>query len=179
MGQDTAGAAARAFRLLNSPELLHPARAAPDARRPTSTTPAAPLDLGLLDYLDAHVDEVITHTRAAAEDPAPLPPQRADIYDWCEQVIPTAEADQQLLLRTMLERHRLEHAIRLGDFDVVCKEPCPKCGCWGLMWEPAAQRALCSNRRCRTPDGLSSRWTLARLAAQKTGRTEIWRLSAT
>ncbi|MFF1444194.1 hypothetical protein [Streptomyces sp. NPDC058295] len=179
MGQDTAGAAARAFRLLNSPELRQPTRHAPAERRPTTTTPAAPLDLGLLDYLNQHVDEVITHTRAATNEPGPLPRQRADIYDWCEKAIPTTEEDQQLLLRTMLERHRLEHAVRLGDFDAVCKEPCPGCGCWGLMWEPAAQRAVCSNRRCRTPAGLSSRWTLARLAAQKTHRTEIWRRTAT
>ncbi|KPI31388.1 hypothetical protein OV320_2604 [Actinobacteria bacterium OV320] len=179
MGQDTAGAAARAFRLLNSPALRQPTRNAPAERRTTSTTPAAPLDLGLLDYLNAHVDEVITHTRAAAGEPGPVPRQRADIYDWCEQVIPTTEEDQQLLLRTMLERHRLEHAVRLGDFNAIRKEFCPACGCLGLFWEDAAQRAACSNRRCRTPDGLTQRWTLARLAAQKAGGTEKWRRNAT
>lgn len=179
MGQDTAGDAAKAFRLLDSAALRQPARTAPAERRPTHTTPAAPIDLGLLDYLEAHVSEVVTHVRALADEPVDVPRQRADAYEMCVQALGGADHAQQLQTQVMLERHRLEHAIRLGDVDIVCKEPCPRCGCWGLMWEHAAQRALCTNRRCRTPAGVASTWNLARLATQKIHRTEIWRRNAT
>ena len=179
MGQDTAGAAAEAFRLLNHPALRQPPRTTPGERRTPTTTPGTPVDLGLLDYLSAHVDEIVTHTRAVTDSPTPIPRQRDGIYNWYLANTGTATDDQQRLRDLRIELHRLEHAVRLGDHTVVCKEPCPRCGCWGLMWEPAAARALCSNRRCKTPAGLTSSWTLARLAAQKTQRTEIWRRNAT
>ncbi|MDX3532472.1 hypothetical protein P1P75_40295 [Streptomyces sp. ID05-39B] len=179
MGQDIAGAAAKAFRLLNSPELRQPARTAPTGRRSPSTTPQAPLDIGLVDYLDQHYAEVITHTRALTDGHIPVPRQRDDIYEMCTEALGNADQAQRLQAQVMLERHRLEHAVRLGDVNVVCKEFCPGCGCLGLMWAHAAQRARCTNKRCRTPDGVASNWTLARLAAQKVHQTEKWRRNAT
>lgn len=180
MGQDASSAAAKAFRLLTSADMRQPARQPPAERRTAHPTPAAPLDLDLVDYITAHVQQIVTHTRAIADNPTlPTPRRPDDLYDWYIDHTAEATEDQQNLRDLLIERHRLEHAIRLGDYDQVCREPCPRCGCWGLMWEGAAQRALCSNRRCRTPDGYASRWPLARLAAQKVHRTEIWRRNAT
>lgn len=178
MGQDTATAAANALRLLNHPDLRHLPATGPAPRRAAPAAPGAPLNLSRVDYLTEHVGEVVTHTRALA-GPVPLPDDLADLYDWYIHHTSDAPADQQAFRDTVIETHRLEHAVRLGETDEVCKHPCPKCGCWGLMWDQGGNRARCSNRRCRTPDGMSSSWTLTRLAAQKVQRTEIWRRNAT
>lgn len=178
MGRNAAVTAASALRLLGSKDLRHTPVRTPQPRRSTPTAPSTPLDLGLLDYYTEHVDEVVTHTRDVA-GPVPRPRDDEDLYDWYVEHTGNAPADQQALRDLVIERHALEHAIKLGDTDEVCKHPCPRCGCWGLMWDPAGNRALCSNRRCRTPDGLTSRWTPARLAAQRVQRSEIWRQNAT
>lgn len=170
--------ATRALRLLNAPEMRHHPTTGPRERRTPSTTPSAPLNIDLVDHLTATADELVTLTRDIDPD-AGLPPQLEALYDWCIQHTGTATADQQAYRDLVIERQRLEHAIRLGEHDVVCREPCPRCGCWGLMWDTAAKRARCTNRRCRTPEGMTSTWSLARLAAQKIHRTEVWRRTAT
>jgi hypothetical protein len=179
VGQDTVGAAARAFRLLNSPELRQPPTAGRTERRATSTTPGTPLNLDLVDYLTEHVDEVIEHARAVATTLSPLPDRDGDLYEWYVDNTGHADDDQRRYRDTLIERHRLEHAVRLGNFEQVCRNPCPGCGRWGLQWDMAGNRAQCLSHRCRTPDGMSQSWTLARLAAQKVQRTEIWRANAT
>lgn len=179
MGQDTATAAAKALRLLNTADLRHHPARGPQERRTTSTTPSAPLNLGIVDHIARTVAEVADHTRQIDPDAGPLPARVEDIYDWYTAHTGDADEAQRRYRDMLIERHRLEHAVRLGDYDEVCKHPCPRCGCWGLMWQIGGTRARCSNRRCRTPDGLTSTWTLARLAAQKVQRTEIWRRNAT
>lgn len=179
MGPDTATTAGRALTLLNSPELRQPPVSGSSSRHATATTPAAPLNIGLLDHLTGSVSEVAAHVRDIAPQAGPRPEDMGDLYHWYVDQTQDAPADDRLYRDTVIERHRLEHAIRLGDYDEVCKHPCPECGCWGLMWDPAGNRALCSNRRCRTPDGMTRSWTLARLAAQKVQQTENWRMSAT
>lgn len=180
MGRNAAVSAASALRLLTDPEMRHTPRAVPEARRPTATTPAAPLNLGRMDYIDDHVTEIVTHVRSLpGHEKAALPAQAGDLYDWYIENTGTADSIEQDHRDYVTERHALEHAIALGETDEVCKHPCPACGCWGLMWDSLGSRAQCSNRRCRTPDGLSNRWTLARLAEQKIQRTEIWRRNAT
>ena len=177
MGRDTAADAAQALRLINSPELRHHPAHGPTGRRTGSSTPAAPLNLDIVDYIAEHVAEVADHARVVAPSAGPLPPELADLYTWYVEQTGDADETQRLFRDTLLEKHRLEHLMRIGEYDEVCKEPCPRCGCWGLMWD--AGRARCTNRRCRTPDGLSSSWTLGRLAGQKVQRTEIWRRTAT
>lgn len=179
MGQDTTTAAAKALRLLNTPALRHSPARGPQERRPASTTPGAPLNLGIVDHMVRTVAEVADHTMSVNPDAGPLPAAVEDIYDWCVENTGDADEAQRRYRDMLIERHRLEHAIKLGEVDEVCKHPCPRCGCWGLMWEIGGNRARCTNRRCRTPDGMSSTWTLARLAAQKVQRTEIWRRNAT
>ena len=179
MGQDAADHAGQALRLLNSPDLRHHPRSGPTERRGTAATPGAPLNIGIVDYIDRAVDEVVAHAQAVTGQPK-LPPRRVgDIYDWYVEQTAEAEGAQRRRRDSLLETHRLEHAIQLGDHDVVREHPCPRCGTWGLFWQPEAHLALCTNRRCHTPAGMSSTWTLARLAAQKIHRTEIWRRNAT
>lgn len=179
MGRDTATDAASALRLLNSQDLREHPATGPHGRRNPSTTPAAPLNLAVLDYIDRAIGEIVDHTATVTAQPAPLPERVENIYAW--YIAQTADADdaERRYRDALIETHRLEHAMRLGETDEVCKHPCPRCGCWGLEWDRAGNRALCLNRRCRTPDGMTSRWTLARLAAQKIQRTEIWRRNAT
>lgn len=175
MGRDTAADATRALRLLNHPAMRHHPATGPTERRTPSTTPGTPLNLGHVDYLDQTVDEVENLTRAIAPDAGPLPERLEALYAWCIDSTGHADADQLAYRDMLLEKQRLEHAVRLGEHHEICKEPCPGCGRWGLMWEPAGRRARCTNRRCHTPEG----WTLAQLAAQKVQRAEIWRRSAT
>ncbi|MGV9278129.1 hypothetical protein [Streptomyces griseosporeus] len=179
MGRDTAADAAQALRLLNRPEMRHHPATGPSERHTGSTTPGTPLNLAIVDYLTDHVGEIVDHMRNLTDGPVTVPDRVETIYERYVEATAGADEADRLHRDMLIERHRLEHAIRLGEHDEVCKEPCPRCGCWGLMWEHAAKKALCSNRRCRTPEGLASRWTLARLAAQKVQRTEIWRRTAT
>jgi hypothetical protein len=179
VGQDTATAAAKALRLLDSSSLRQQPARGPQERRTASTTPGTPLNIGIVDYLTRTVAEVRDHTRRVQPDAGPMPQHLEDIYAWYLRHTETADEAEALYRDLLIERHRLEHAVRLGETDVVCREPCPGCGCWGLMWQPGGNRARCTNRRCRTPDGMTSSWTLARLAAQKVQRAEIWRRNAT
>ncbi|NUQ95828.1 MAG: hypothetical protein HOY79_04465 [Streptomyces sp.] len=179
MGRDTAAAAARALRLLNSPDLRHPPNTGPTARRSANATPGAPLNLALVDYLEATADQVISHTRKVTPNPEPLPLNLDGLYDWyVRNTLGAAEADRRHR-DTLIELHALEHALRLGDFDAVRPHPCPACGSWGVFWDPAGNRARCSDRDCRDDEGLASTWTPAQLIAQKIQRTEIWRRNAT
>lgn len=179
MGRDAAADASRALRLLNHPDLRHHPVHGPTERRSPSTTPAAPLNVGLVDYLARTVDELVTLTRDIAPDAGPLPERLEGLYDWCIEHTGNADADQQAHRDFLFEKQRLEHAVRLGEHNVVCEEPCPGCGRWGLMWDDEGSRARCTHGRCHTPEGLTSTWTLSRLATQKVWRTEIWRRNAT
>lgn len=180
MGRNAAVSAASALRLLTDPELRHTPRTVPEVRRPTATTPAAPLNLGRMDYIDDHVNEVLTHVRSLpGHEKATLPAQAADLYDWYIENTGDADTTEQAHRDYITERHALEHAIELGEYNAVRPHPCPSCGSWGLFWDQRGNRARCSDVDCRTPDGLASSFTLARLAAQKVQRTENWRRSAT
>ncbi|MFD9249555.1 hypothetical protein [Streptomyces bottropensis] len=180
MGQDTAEQASRALRLLNDPDLRHHPQTGPQQLTSArAANPSAPVNLDLVDYMSRTVKEVVDHTRTVNPDAGPVPQDVADIYTWCLENTPNADEAQARYRDFVIERQRLEHAVRLGNTHEVSKHPCPRCGCWGLMWPPAGTRALCSNRNCLAPDGRSSTWTLARLAAQTIQRTEIWRRTAT
>ncbi|RIH58246.1 hypothetical protein D3C59_36350 [Streptomyces sp. SHP22-7] len=95
----------------------------------------------------------------------------ADLYDWSENATGDADEAQQAYRDLVFEKQRLQHAVRLGDTTEVCKNPCPA-AVLGPHVDTAAQRARCTNRRCTTPEGLSTSWTLTRLAAQTIERTE-------
>lgn len=179
MGPDTATAAGRALTLLNSPDLRQPPTTGPNSRHATATTAAAPLNIGLVDYLTRTVGEVTAHVRDIAPDAGPRPEDMGQLYHWYVDQTQDAEPAEQDYRDFLMERQYLESCIIAGHFNVVRGHPCPACGCLGVFWDSEGNRALCSNRRCRTPDGLTRSWTLARLAAQKVQQTENWRMSAT
>jgi len=180
MGRNTAADASRALRLLNHPDLRHHPQTGPaEHRTARAAAPGTPLDLGIVDHMVRTVREVADLTHQINPQAGPIPKEVADIYDWCVRNTAGADEAQALYRDFVIERQHLEHAVRLGNTDEVSRHPCPACGLWGLMWPPGGNRALCSNRKCRTPDGTSSQWSLARLAAQKIQRTEVWRRNAT
>jgi hypothetical protein len=179
MGRNTAGDAASALRLLNSEDLRQNPEHGPRERRAPSSTPSTPMNISVFDYVTRQAAEIVDYTVSVTAEPKQMPERLEDVYEWCLEQ--TAEADDAERRRrdTLIETHALENAIRLGETEAVCKHPCPRCGCWGLEWVHGGNRALCLNRRCRTPDGNASTWTPARLAGQKVRRTEIWRRNAT
>lgn len=133
--------------------------------RATRTSPSLPFNADVVDHIQASVQEVIQHTRAANPKAGPLPPEVEGVYDWCHEH--TAHADEAVAERTAaLEyRHRLEHAIRAGDTQVIRPHRCPGCGTVGLSWQAPIQRALCLNRHCaRRNGGVARTWSLANLA---------------
>jgi hypothetical protein len=86
------------------------------------------MNLGMLDYIDASVTEVVQHTRTVNPDAGPLPAHVADVYDWCRQHTEHAPDIDQQRSRALEIRHRLEHAVRAGDARVVRPIRCPACG---------------------------------------------------
>lgn len=148
--------------------------------RPTSPTghtrpahPSAPIDLGILAHMTAARDELVAHAREAAPDAplAPVPREAAAIYQWWAEN--TAYLDETALRvgEAMVYRQSLEHAIRARDTSVIRREPCPSCGCYGLVWRSPEQRAVCVNDRDTDDNGNPRRFTLAGLAQHAVEKT--------
>ncbi|MET9436964.1 hypothetical protein [Streptomyces sp. NPDC006551] len=163
---------ARRLRLLQS-EFIQPGRRGPSAGRTTRPTePAAPINLGILDYMRASVDEVEQHTRAAAPNAGPRPAEVDAIYDWYREHTAHLEPEKQLHREVVIYRQGLEHAIQMGDDKAIRRHPCPACATWGLFWNAALGKALCVNHYCTDDRGASRSWTLAYLAQQHVARQE-------
>jgi hypothetical protein len=139
--------------------------------RGTTVHPAAPVNLHVVDHIDATVREIADYTREANPDADPLPERVQDVYAWCVENTETAPEDVQLRRDAIIFRQHLEHAIAMGDHRAVYKAVrpirCPECRTLGLFWRPQLGQAICTNRRCLTRDGLAHRWTLERLAYEK------------
>jgi hypothetical protein len=178
MGEDNDSTTAQRLKLLEL--YIAPGRQGPGAARSAPTVKAtAAARVDIIDHVAASVDEVITHTRAAAPHAGDIPRERANIYDWAFEHTATADADVQRGRDILIYRQGLEHAIAMGDTKVVRRHPCPACGCWGLIWSGARQRAACVNAYCTDTDGLARTWTLQRLAQEHIAREEKRRARAT
>jgi hypothetical protein len=152
--------------------------------RATATHPGAPLNLTVVDHIDATVKELADYTRETNPDAEPLPAHVEDVYRWCVENTQNAPEDLQQRRDTIVYRQKLEHAIAMGDHDFVRKAVrpirCPACRTFGLMWRSEDQKAVCTNGRCLTKDGLSHRWGLARLAYEHiAGQQKSVRVRAT
>ncbi|MEU9849296.1 hypothetical protein [Streptomyces sp. NPDC047985] len=160
-------AAAQRLRLLQA-EFVQPTRSGPgDGRTPTRAHSTAPINLGVLQQIQAAVQEVETHTRAAAPEAGPFTDPRAErVYDWARQQTAHLDAERQQAREALIYRQSMEHALTTGDTSVVRRQPCPACGCWGLFWREAQHKAVCVNRYCTDEQGLARTWTLAHLAQQ-------------
>ncbi|MFF1358709.1 hypothetical protein [Streptomyces sp. NPDC058297] len=181
MGYDTTTAAATAaarMALLEEFFLEQPINSRPgNSRRATATTPSAPVNLGTVDHIRRSVYDLEQHTRAAAPDAGPLPARPSAAYDWVMQHTEHAPETVQRRRDVLIYKQQLEHAIRLGETGVVRRHRCPGCGTVGLHWRAGSVR--CRNRRCRTPDGLGSTWTLSQIATQYIADQEKRRRRAT
>ncbi len=161
---DTDQQAAAQLAALSRYFVEHPVTSRTSGARPTRTVAGAPLNLAVVDHIQASVHEVADHVRAHTPDAGPLPAEAAAVYEWAREH--TEHADETVKRRhdVMVYRQHLEHAIRLGDDRIVRKHPCPGCGCYGLHWHAPTSKAVCRNRRCRTPQGRAQVWNLSFLA---------------
>ncbi|MFD7867997.1 hypothetical protein [Streptomyces sp. NPDC059783] len=154
------------LRLLQA-EFTQPARTGPgDSRTPTRTEAPAPVNLGIVDRIRAAVYEMEQHTRSAdrATAAGPVPADPASVYEWARQHTAHLDPERQQAREALIYRQGLEHALAMGDDSVIRKHPCPQCGCWGLYWRAAADRAVCVNHYCTDDAGTSTTWTLAQIA---------------
>ncbi|MFB7222392.1 hypothetical protein [Streptomyces sp. NPDC056227] len=166
---------AQRLRLLQAEFLEHPRSGPGDGRSSRPSHSPAPLNLGVVDRIRAAVYEIEEHTRASdwAAAAGPLPADPAGVYDWARQHTAHLEPERQQAREAIIYRQGLEHAIAAGDTTVVRKHPCPECGCWGLYWREAAQRAVCVNRFCVDDNGMGRTWELKRLAHDHIARKEV------
>jgi hypothetical protein len=171
MGGDSySTTAARRLRTLQA-EHLTPARRPSDGMsRPTRVHASAPIDLDVLDYIEAAAHEVIAHTRTAVPAAGPAPQGIDEVYAWAERATSHLEAERQQIRDALMVRQGLEHALRAGNESVIRREPCPRCACWGLFWSRHAQVATCVNKRCTMKGGRASRWSLQQLAEHHVAR---------
>jgi hypothetical protein len=130
--------------------------------RPTHSP--ALIDLAGVDHITDSVRELVDYTREVAPDAEPLAGYAQDVYQWAADSTRDAPEEVQQRRATIEYRQRLEHAIAAGDIKVVRPHRCPACRCFGLMWERQQRTVVCTNGNCRTKDGLSRKWSLARLA---------------
>jgi hypothetical protein len=161
-------AAADLYAVLDTPDMRAPRKGGRGYARANLgrvAEPEAPVDLDLVDYLDARAAEL----RAFASlrriiGPLPPPPTSgADTYTWARHAVPEGE---QTVLDAIEWRHQAEHRLRLDDTDqaMIRQQPCPGCGCWGLVWDRYAETVRCVNRRCTDDDGVPVAWTLQQVA---------------
>ncbi|MFB7313029.1 hypothetical protein [Streptomyces sp. NPDC056192] len=154
---------AQRLRLLQAEFVEHPRTGPGDGRSSRPTHASAPVNLGVVDRIRAAVYEVEHHTRSVAPAAGPAPAEADRVYDWAREHTAHLAPQVQQASEAINFRQGLEHAIAMGDTTVVRKHPCPGCGCWGLYWRQAAQRAVCVNRFCTDDNGMARTWTLAYL----------------
>jgi hypothetical protein len=134
------------------------------APRSTRTSPAAPVDLTLVDHIRACIKEIADHTLEVNPDAEPLPPRVEGAYAWyLANTANASEADQQRR-DTVVYRQSLEHALAMGETRVVRPHRCPDCNTFGLMWSDQLRQVVCTNRRCVSQDGTSKIVSPARIA---------------
>ena len=137
--------------------------------RPTESP--ALVDLSVVDHITACIREIADHTHQVNPGADPLPPRVEGAYTWYLDNTRNADAAQQQRRDTVIHRQRLEHAIAAGDRSVVRPHRCPACNTFGLMWPRGSDKAVCTNGDCLTKDGLSRKWTLAKLAYEHVAAT--------
>ncbi|MEU6054272.1 hypothetical protein ABZ829_28105 [Streptomyces xanthochromogenes] len=167
IGDDTA---ARRLRLLAT-EFTTPARrgsAEVAAARPAHSS--APLNLGIIDHMRAAVAEVVGQVRETAPDAGPRPEDDTAVYAWWRDGTAHLDDDAQQAREAIIYRQSLEHAIAMGDHDVIRPNLCPGCGCVGLMWDRLRRHVACVNRYCVDDVGLARTWTLAQVAHHHVGQ---------
>ncbi|MYW49632.1 hypothetical protein [Streptomyces sp. SID161] len=152
--------------------------------RATPAAPALPYNPNVENHIRACAQEITQHTLAANPDAGPLPDKVAAYYDWMRENTAHASEEDQFRAEVIEYRQWLEHCLRAGDNETVRKQvrrqPCPACGCWGLMWMRELREAYCTNTECTDRDGFSTHLSLSRLAhAHVTSRRNLRQARAT
>ncbi|MFF9632933.1 hypothetical protein [Streptomyces fradiae] len=155
--------AAHRLRLLQS-EYLEPSRPYGEAHVSRTTTPSAPIRLGIADHIHESVNEVEQMTRSEVPDAGARPEAVELVYAWAVQKTRHLDAQRQMVRDTVIYRQSLEHAIAMGDHSVIRRHPCPNCRTWGLFWRASVRKAVCVNRYCVDDAGRARSWELAYLA---------------
>lgn len=159
--------AAERLRLIST-HFLAPGATGPRAERAArATEPAAPLRLGVYDHMRKTIEEAATLAEALCDGAAPYerPPANVDrVYEWLVAETDHLDEARQQERDVVIYRQGLEHAILLGDADVIRQHPCPKCVTWGLLWDRDHEQVVCPNWHCAGPDGRLTTWTLGQIA---------------
>ncbi|MFD8384281.1 hypothetical protein ACFV2X_38165 [Streptomyces sp. NPDC059679] len=164
--QETDAAVARARLRLLAAEFTTPraTRRAAAGRRTPTTAPREPINLDILDHLTKSTREIVDYTREVVPDADPPPATAEGIYGWMVKLTPHLDVDRQMVRDAIIHRQALEHAIAMGDKDVIRYEECPGCTCWSLFWRYGEDQAACVNRYCADQLGRPSLWTLQQIA---------------
>lgn len=162
--------AASRLRALHTEHLAPATRPSNGMPRPTTVHPGVPIDLDVLDYIEAAAHEVVAHTHTVVPTAGPAPHDLDAVYAWAEKATAHLDVERQQMRDALMVRQGFEHALRVGNDIVIRREPCPSCSCWGLFWNRATRTANCVNRRCTTKTGRASRWTLQQLAERHVAR---------
>jgi hypothetical protein len=149
------------------------------APRPTATTPAALVNLTVVDHIAACVAEVVDHTRKVNPDAGPLPARTSAVYAWYMANTANAPEAEQQRRDTIVYKQSLEHALAMGETKAVRPHRCPDCNTFGLMWSAQMQQIVCTNRKCLTEDGTSRIVTSARIAYHHIAAGKSVRVRAT
>ena len=176
--EDTADTAASRLRLLYQDFREHP-RTGPAGRSATPAHPGAPVNLAVVDHIAASVREIANEARAANPQADPLPDRVEAVYDWWRDNTRLAPEHVQQRRDIVIHRQYLEHAIAMGDVNVIPPHRCPGCGTFGVVWRNQIRRAVCLNVRCVTKDGMARTWSLGRLAYEHVAAEKMLRECAT
>jgi len=134
-----------------------------------------PINHRILDHITTQDDAVhrfIAQARAAGvPGPDPAPGNRSAVYREAHR---SADLLGDLWPGYLALREwtaAAETLLLMGDTSVVRREPCPACRTWGLVWDRAAQRAICINAHCAQRNrGLHHEWTTVQLAREALSR---------
>ncbi|MFI0929661.1 hypothetical protein ACH4TP_37920 [Streptomyces sp. NPDC021012] len=169
---DTTSPAER-LRLIQE-HFLAPGATGPRAERVARTTePAAAMRIDVYDHMRNAVTETVALAKELCDEHEPYEPRPAKLehlYEWLVAETPHLDEERRQARDAVIYRQGLEHAILIGEADIIRRHPCPSCVTWGLVWDRHTKSVVCWNRHCADDDGQATRWTLAQLAEDHIAR---------
>ncbi|MFB7359631.1 hypothetical protein [Streptomyces gardneri] len=160
------------LRLLQD-EYLTPRAGHRAERTATTTEPSTPIRLAVFDHIRASVTEAVETVVANREgNTAPTQPPNDPrlVYRWMVEETADLDASRQQVIDSLMYRQGLQHAIVMGDTDIIRRHPCPSCVTWGLVWDDDREQVVCPNRYCADDYGQPTTWTLAQIAEDHIAR---------
>jgi hypothetical protein len=146
-------------------------------RHATATEAPAPLDLDILDYIEAKTAETIAFTHQVAPDADRAPREPSEVPRWAVEATATAGPYEQQARDALLYKQALESALLMGEKWRIRRHPCPRCETWALFI--TGGRIVCAHTRCTGDDGLASTWTTAQIAHAHVANSNHFQQNAT